>query len=1065
MRKILIIGIMLMSSLLLFAGVPGLINNEADELYDVKFKLNRTAQTTAGNVVNLYLNWLEQGTFTRIRIANEKIVIDEVKKGNVERINDTKYIFKSATVYAFTISRRSDKIIITVNDDKIIAENVVNPGGSEVGIVPDPGIVITDSAVQQIEPVIFSDNFMRSADEVSSWKSVTGDWGFQSAWDEDPHKSSTKNLSPGYAQNPFAWVGKAKDDKPALCVNGELNWDNYNYSAAMRGHDGGIMGMAVNLNDANDGYLMKWSAASGMGEKFNKLEICQITGGKSTVISTLNEGYIPGQWYKLSINSNIEKIKFLIDGREKLIIPNPVYWHGRIGLYAEGTKGAVFDDISVYGNTVKTDIILEHASARISDKLSEDGAMSVWTDSSREWAITYPLTGAYSGIYRYNVYGDQWVSLKLTPSLQDTGTLTMAIGSNGIQIETGVYAQLTRKNAVSKNEKSVTIVKICMDDKIFAQKDIALLNPDEEYDLRLAKEGKKYLLEIDGEIVLETENAPEPVGTRPAFIGSKGYKSVKNMLALGKQILDYTFSESPTDWITEGTWLSTVRWACAPQWSFLGGSSRGDAAIWHKKKFYGNQDFEAFIGITMEYPGETEIYYERYKNIGITICGDGINPRNGYAAIYGADDINGNPNQRIVLLRNGIEVASILNIMPGYEDAHRKWFHIELRKTDNKIEFLLDGTVMLTYLDNNPIDGGVPAIWTFNNGISIARARMFYSGKTDVTPEQKIFIEESDIPEWINITDKLTLDLSTSWSVANKPLKFIAETKQHPDGDTGTITFNDTSAIINPTKPGYYWYQITATDGDNKSRALNISFLACDSNIVRSKDNLRILYRFDEGTGRDIKDVSGIEPAADMRVIVPRKTEWLPKRGIHVSDGGIISTPKLTDKLSTIITNKQCTFEFWLNTDTMNPPRETSDNWKGAILSWQAPGDVVNFSFGHKQSYLGMQVHPTQFDYRAYQFYGDSAFDTMRTFRTGLTHIVVTWDGVNTYYYRNGIKVASLTGNWGTAEWAKSGIISIGNDLTWQRSYYGTYYLTAIYDKALSPEMIINNFNAGPDAK
>ncbi len=1054
---------MLISSALIFAGVPGLLSNEADALYDVNFKLTRNPEAAVGNVVNIYLNWVEQGVFTRIGIASDRIVIDDVKKGISKRYVDVKYTFNTSTSYAITASRRKEKIIISINNVKVLAEIVKNPGGSEVGIVADDGINLVNPSLQAIEPVIFSDNFMRTADETTTWKTVSGKWGLQTAWDEDPHKSAVKDLSAGYAQNPFAWVGKRDADVPALCVNGELNWDDYVYTAAVRGRDGGIVGLAANLNINNDGYLVRWSSASGTVEKANKLELCQIIDGKTTVISTINGGFIPDQWYKISIVSTIDEIKFLIDGNEKISLKNPVYWHGKIGLYADGAKSALYDDISVYGKNVKTDIMAEHASARIAEKVSEDGAMSVWTDSNREWTLSYP-SGAYCGIYHYDVSGDQWVSLKLTPSAQDSGTLTIALGSNGIQIETGVYAQINRKPAATVNDKPKTNLRICMDDKVFAEKEIPQLNPNEEYDLRFAKEGKKYIFEIDGDTVLDTDKAPEPNGNRPAFIGIKAYRSVKNTLALGKQILDYTFSDSPTDWTTEGTWLSTVRWACSPQWSFLGGSSRGDAVLWHKNKFFGNQDFEAFVGITMEYPGETEVYYDRYKNVGITICGDGVNPRNGYAAIYGADDINGNPNQRIVLLRNGVEIASIPNIMPGYEDAHRRWFHVELHKIGNKIDFLLDGNTMLSYTDNEPIEGGIPAVWTFNSGISVARVRLFYNGKTETAPEQKIFIEHPAIPEWVNICDKLTLDLSTSWSVTNKPLKFISEIKQHPDGDTSTVTFIGTKAVINPTKPGYYWYQIYIVDGENKSRAFNISFLACDSNLVRVKDNIRLLYRFDQGTGRDLKDVSGVDPIADMRIIEPSKTAWLPKRGIHISDGGIISTSKTNDKLSSIITKKQCTLEFWLSTDTLNPPRETSDNWKGAIFSWQAPGDKVNFSFGHKQSYLGMLVHSTNVDYRAYQFYGDSAFDTMRTFRTGLTHIVVTWDGTNTYYYRNGQKVAALSGNWGTAEWASSGIISIGNDLSWQRSYYGKYYLAAVYDKAFTQEQITRNFNAGPDA-
>ncbi len=146
-------------------------------------------------------------------------------------------------------------------------------------------------------------------------------------------------------------------------------------------------------------------------------------------------------------------------------------------------------------------------------------------------------------------------------------------------------------------------------------------------------------------------------GRRPVYRAEGTLSDVRNVVVLDPNMFDDTFANAPVDWQGDGTWAATTRWACSPEWSFLGGWSRGDAVLWHKKIFTGDHSLLAFVGPKMEYPRAREPYDLRFRDFGVTICGDGHNPRSGYAAIYGAADQQGQENQRTVLLRNGVEVA------------------------------------------------------------------------------------------------------------------------------------------------------------------------------------------------------------------------------------------------------------------------------------------------------------------------------------------------------------------------------------------------------------------------
>ena len=203
-----------------------------------------------------------------------------------------------------------------------------------------------------------------------------------------------------------------------------------------------------------------------------------------------------------------------------------------------------------------------------------------------------------------------------------------------------------------------------------------------------------------------------------------------------------------------------VRWACTPTWSFLSGWSRGDAVLWQKQRFSGDQNLQAFVGVKMEYPREVDIYDNRYRDFAITICGDGHNPRSGYTGVFAA----GTP-PRLLLLRNGTEVASKpLATVPNRGANHRSWFNIALRKHGSTVEFWVADQRELSYSDPQPIDSGVPAIWTTNNGLCLARARLHFANPPTPRTDPRVILDNPWYPEWGNVGRPLTLQFSQAAS-------------------------------------------------------------------------------------------------------------------------------------------------------------------------------------------------------------------------------------------------------------------------------------------------------------
>jgi hypothetical protein len=221
----------------------------------------------------------------------------------------------------------------------------------------------------------------------------------------------------------------------------------------------------------------------------------------------------------------------------------------------------------------------------------------------------------------------------------------------------------------------------------------------------------------------------------PTSIGFSGaLPDFKGVGIETRHVYDYTFSTAPTDWkIASGVWEMTNRWSCAPGWSWFGGRSDEVAAIWNKRRLSGDQSAQVYFAFKMGMTGVAS-WPEYPADAAVTICGDGKSLATGYTFIAGADE-----NTRSILMKNGKIVASssapeailprLTDGNPGNDAMHRRWWFARVDKVGNTVSCYLDDKLVLSYEDSTPIAGGQTALWTYNNGLMLARVQLYYQNE------------------------------------------------------------------------------------------------------------------------------------------------------------------------------------------------------------------------------------------------------------------------------------------------------------------------------------------------
>jgi hypothetical protein len=468
------------------------------------------------------------------------------------------------------------------------------------------------------------------------------------------------------------------------------------------------------------------------------------------------------------------------------------------------------------------------------------------------------------------------------------------------------------------------------------------------------------------------------------------------------------------------------------------------------------------------------VYDKRIRDFGITICGDGRDPRSGYAGVFGASGDDGTPNARTVLMRNGKVVAVSARTAPNRDGTHQQWFDLMLRKRGETVEFWIEGVCEIVYRDPTPLEGGSPAVWTVDNGITVARARMYFATPPALRREAQVILDQPTYPEWVNVGTPLMLDFPESWSTAGKPVTLRAVARDVPAGEEARVSVAGTRVTFAPARVSVepdrvvdgerteHWYEIVAGDGERDSPPFALSVPCFDPARGRDDRSTLVLYRFDEGKGNVVRDRGAIGPAANLTVPTG-SAEWLRGQGLRLASPTTLVSAA-TSKLSAVGKERQMTLEFWISPDTKYPP--PNKHWAGCLLAWGDPANGVNFSVGHTRSVFlvcpGTIPAPGEKAMRVEDF----------GFLTSLHHCVVTWDGMTTRYYLDGV-LKQTAGDpkggggvdWLVGGWRTSAPLMLGGVGDGQCPYLGTYYLVAVHGRCLSDADVQRHFAAGPSAK
>ncbi len=245
-----------------------------------------------------------------------------------------------AETVAFTVQRRDWRMAL-VWDSRVIArayDSSLHDG--KAGTVAAGGGTFEEVMIQPVGDIFMADDFVREEGGLSAWEVVTGKWQQRTLRDDAQAGRQEADKS----ANAFSYLGKRKDDKPAITVTGYWFWDIYSVQAAVKPADHQAIGLVVYFQDADNYIAIRW-----LGREHREggtLQVVAVRNGESEVVAESQGGFRTNQWYSLRCAVSAGVIHVWVDDELRLATQTDAFGQGQVGLYCESRKGAFFDDVA-----------------------------------------------------------------------------------------------------------------------------------------------------------------------------------------------------------------------------------------------------------------------------------------------------------------------------------------------------------------------------------------------------------------------------------------------------------------------------------------------------------------------------------------------------------------------------------------------------------------------------------------------------------------------------------------------------------------------------------------------
>ena len=242
------------------------------------------------------------------------------------------------------------------------------------------------------------------------------------------------------------------------------------------------------------------------------------------------------------------------------------------------------------------------------------------------------------------------------------------------------------------------------------------------------------------------------------------------------------------------------------------------------------------------------------------------------------------------------------------------------------------------------------------------------------------------------------------------------------------------------------------------SKSLTLYDGVVSSGGNRYTSNMIGLWEFKTGRGSVAYDTSGVEPALNLNL--SGDVTWMGGWGINIRSGKAQGSTTASKKLADMIRSTgEYSIEAWVA-----PGNVTQENAR--IVSYSGGTSVRNFT-------LAQTLYSYDFYNRSSKTNtnGDPKLATAAAdedLQATLQHVVVTFDPVGgRKIYVNGVFTGDADPAPGgtLADWDDTFAFVLGNEVSGDRQFQGVLRLAAVYNRALSPQQVQTNFNAGVGEK
>ncbi|MDC0259125.1 LamG domain-containing protein, partial [Verrucomicrobiales bacterium] len=215
----------------------------------------------------------------------------------------------------------------------------------------------------------------------------------------------------------------------------------------------------------------------------------------------------------------------------------------------------------------------------------------------------------------------------------------------------------------------------------------------------------------------------------------------------------------------------------------------------------------------------------------------------------------------------------------------------------------------------------------------------------------------------------------------------------------------------------------------------------------RSSEGLRVLYDFADAKGDVVKDRAG---DLDLKV---SKTSGVKRSAgaLEIHGPTLIRSVKPAQKMTEVAKATQAmTIEAWIK------PSNTSQEGPARIVTLSYDSTNRNFTLGQEKDVFDVRFRTSKTSKN-----GMPSVMT-KAVKTELTHVVYTFDkSGKALLFVNGKQRSDENVGADLNSWDGKYHLALGDEMVGSRLWKGTYFLVAIFDRALAAKEIEQHFKAG----